>query len=104
MTARHKLFDRHPDKIPVIIIKHRTTYKKDPTQFKFLIQKDILLCKLICILRERIKMKAEDALFLYSHKTETLLSMDDTLGDIYDFHKDEDDILYLIYSGEDVFG
>lgn len=94
---------KYPERVPVIIEKEpAATQVGDLDKRKFLIPCDISVAQLIWIIRKRITLAAEKALFLYVGRTIPLTSA--SMGQVYDEHKDEDGFLYVSYSGENTFG
>ena len=55
------------------------------------------------IIRKRIKLAPEQAIFLFVGSG-TLPASVSTLQAVYDQHHDEDGFLYMTYSGENFFG
>jgi GABA(A) receptor-associated protein len=54
------------------------------------------------IIRKRIQLAPEKAIFLFVNKT--IPQSSSTMGQIYAEHKDEDSFLYIAYGGENTFG
>jgi len=69
---------------------------------KFLVPNDITIAQFMWIIRKRIQLSPEKAIFLFVNKTMPLSSA--TMGEIYADHKDEDSFLYVAYGGENTFG
>ena len=69
---------------------------------KYLVPKGVQFDQLIYIIRSRLVMKKETALFCYVNKR--LINGSVTIGELYDKHKAEDKFLYIQYAGENCFG
>ena len=69
---------------------------------KFLVPNDISVAQFMWIIRKRIQLPSEKAIFLFVNKT--IPQSSSTMGQIYTSHKDEDGFLYIAYSGENTFG
>jgi GABA(A) receptor-associated protein len=69
---------------------------------KFLVPNDISVAQFMWIIRKRIQLQSEKAIFLFVNKTIPQSSAN--MGQIYANHKDEDGFLYIAYSGENTFG
>ena len=54
------------------------------------------------VIRKRIKLSSEQAIFLFVNGTIPSTSV--VLYNLYDTCKDEDGFLYITYSGENTFG
>ena len=104
-----KLIDKYPDKVPVII--HRDMSCKDIIDIgplKYLIQNYITVAQLHYLVRKRIKLDKNKSFYLYANHSKSSLSIlnsNDTMIKIYNnYHNTEDGILYITYTGENVFG
>ena len=106
----NKLRLQYPDKVPVVIKKDKSSKKlTDIGTIKYLVQDHITVGQFIYILRKRIELQQEEALYLYANinnsKSQYVLSANDEMITIYNNYKNEKDcILYLVYAGENVFG
>jgi len=75
---------------------------------KYLVPGDLTVCQFMCVIRKRIKLEPEKAMFFFvndsrnNHNVAPLQSA--LLSAIYDQYKDEDGFLYITYSGETTFG
>lgn len=93
---------KYPDRAPVIIEKLPSSSIDDMEKKKFLIPNELSIGQLIWIIRKRIKLPAEKAIFIYVQRTIPATSF--SLGELYEEYKDEDGFLYMFYSGENTFG
>lgn len=103
-----KIKSKHPNSVPVIVELVRGSKSElliDKT--KYLVPEDLTIQQFMQIIRKRIKMDAEQALFLYiidaNNKT-IIPSMTGKIGEIYKNLGDTDGYLYLIYATENTFG
>ncbi|KAK4284371.1 hypothetical protein QN277_001216 [Acacia crassicarpa] len=97
-----KIKEKHPDRIPVIVDR---ADKSDITRIdknKYLVPADITVGQFVYIIRRRIKISSEKAIFVFVNST--LPPTASLMSAIYEEHKDEDGFLYLTYSGENTFG
>ena len=99
-----RLLKKYPDKIPVIIERDKSCTLDASEVFvsKFLVPADLTVGQLLYTLRTRIKLKPEQAIFVFFNKQ--IVSSADTMRQIYLRHKDKDDMLYGVYSNETTFG
>jgi GABA(A) receptor-associated protein len=92
---------KYPDRIPIIVERGQTC-KLDIDKKKYLVPHDLTMGQLIFVIRKRMKLAPEHALFLYVNgilpPTSALVSF------IYDQHKSDDGFLYVNYTEENTFG
>lgn len=96
---------KYPDKIPIICEKMEG--KKDSDipiidKKKYLVPNDFNFGQFIYVIRNRLKLPPEKAIFLFvggSIPTGTNI-----ISQIYESAKDKDGFLYIEYSGENTFG
>lgn len=99
------IMSKHPDKIPIICEKMNDNKNKDiPTidKSKYLVSKDLTMCQFLYVIRNRMKLPAEKAIFLFVGNT--IPTSSSMIINIYSQYKDADGFLYITYSGENVFG
>ncbi|XP_037550904.1 gamma-aminobutyric acid receptor-associated protein-like 2 [Nematolebias whitei] len=97
-----KIHSKYPDRVPVIVEKVSGSQIVDIDKRKYLVPSDITVAQFMWIIRKRIKLPSENAIFLFVDKTVPQSSI--TMGQLYDKEKDEDGFLYMAYSGENTFG
>ena len=107
-----RILKKYPDRIPVIVDKHSGSDIPDIDKHKFLIPSDLTVGQFIYVIRKRIQLNPEQAIFVFVNgrlpPTTSLMSQ------IYEEHverymenaKEEqvDGFLYISYSGENTFG
>ena len=94
--------EKYPDRVPVIIEKGSRTDIPDIDRVKFLIPSDLTLGQVVYVIRKRIKLNPEHAIFVFVNNT--LPPTSALVSSIYEEHADEDGFLYIVYSGENTFG
>ncbi|KAL5021174.1 hypothetical protein ScPMuIL_000329 [Solemya velum] len=97
-----KIKEKYKDRIPVIVEKDLKSAIPDIDKRKFLVPSDISVAQFMWIIRKRIQLPSEKAMFLFVGKI--LPQSSASMGQIYEEHKDEDGFLYIAYSGENTFG
>lgn len=97
-----RIRDKYPDRIPVIVQRAPRSSITDIDKQKFLVPSDLTVAQFMYIIRRRIQLPPEKAMFLFVNKV--LPATSATMGTIYEEHKDEDGFLYIGYSGENTFG
>lgn len=94
----------YPDRVPVIVEKKKECKDiPDLDKNKFLVPKDIVFSQFIYILRKKIKLSPDKGIFVFTNNK--LVPGSSNMNDIYEQEKDpNDNMLYVTYSGESVFG
>jgi GABA(A) receptor-associated protein len=99
----YKVLNKYIDRIPIICEKSSTqTQLPDIDKHKYLVHKDLTLGQFMYVIRKRMNLKAEEAIFLFV--SDTIPPSSSIIRDIYNKHKDHDGFLYMQYSKENVFG
>lgn len=96
-----KILRKYPDKVPVIFMPSGNVPEIDKR--KFIIPRDLLVSQLSYIVRQKIKLSPEKAMYLFFGKN-NLASSNMLLSEVYENYKDKDGILYATYSIENTFG
>jgi len=96
-----RIMKKYPYRIPVIVY---TTQKNMPAidKSKFLVPTDLTVGQFLYVIRKRIQLAPEKALFLFCGNT--LPQTSALCGSIYECNKDKDGFLYMIYTSENTFG
>ncbi|EEC05413.1 gamma-aminobutyric acid receptor associated protein, putative, partial [Ixodes scapularis] len=89
-----------PALLQVIVERAPNSHVPSIDKQKFLVPSDITVAQFMWIVRKRIHLSPEKALFVFVGRLMPHLSM----GDLYGTYRDEDGVLYLGYSGENTFG
>ena len=97
-----KITQSHPDKIPIIVEKIKGNSAQELDRHKFLVYRDVTVGQFMYVIRKRMKLRSDEALFLYIKNS--LLCMTDSMSVVYKDHHDDDGFLYLNYAGENTFG
>jgi len=98
----NRILAKYNDRIPVIVLKGSNCKLPDLDKKKFLVPLDLNFGQFIFIIRKRIKLSPEKAIFLFINNT--LPRSTDTLGKLYNELKNQDGFLYITYNGENTFG
>lgn len=97
-----KVRERHPDRLPVICEKVESSPINDLDKNKFLVPADLTVGQFVLVVRKRVILDAQQAIFLFINDTVPPTSAH--MSDLYEKHKDEDGFLYVKYAGENVYG
>ena len=99
------ILEKYPERVPLILEKltnDNDTLIPKIDKNKYLVPKDLTTGQLTYVIRKRLKVSPERALFIFCNGG--ILRANDLVSDIYKKNQDEDGFLYLIYSGEATFG
>ena len=100
-----RVLAKYPDRIPVIMEK-LSNNKKDGVpmldRVKFLVPKDVSVTQFTFIIRKRIELAPEKAIFIFVE--DNLPPSSALVSELYETYRDDDGFLYMKYSGENTFG
>ncbi|OWR46465.1 uncharacterized protein LOC116774124 isoform X2 [Danaus plexippus] len=95
---------KFPNKIPLIVERyHKERGLPTLDKTKFLVPEDITMSQFLVIIRNRIRIKPNQALYLIINNR-SMLSMSLTMSQAYELYGDEDGFLYITYASQEVFG
>ena len=104
LDEANRVLEKYPDRIPIIVERDNQRSNNLPVidKKKFLVPNDLTIGQFVYVIRKRIKLSPEKAIFLMIDnklpQTSTLMSK------IYQEEKHDDNFLYITYSSENVFG
>uniref|UniRef100_A0A6C0KAV9 Autophagy-related protein n=1 Tax=viral metagenome TaxID=1070528 RepID=A0A6C0KAV9_9ZZZZ len=97
-----RILQKYPDRIPIVCERSNNSDIPQIEKKKYLVPGDLTVGQFIFIIRKRVDLPPERAIFLFVNgtipPTAVLMSV------IYNEHRDKDGFLYIIYSGENTFG
>jgi len=97
-----RIRDKFPGRVPVIVERFRGADIPDIDKHKFLCPSNITVGQFCYIIRRRMTLPPEKALFLFVNNTLPLQSV--LMGQLYAEHVENDGFLYISYTGESTFG
>lgn len=100
-TESLKIRNKYPDRIPIIVIAGNNRVPQIDKS-KYLVPKDITVGQFLYIIRKRIKLNNENALFLFVDNV--LPPTSSLISEIDCNHKDDDGFIYFTYIDENTFG
>lgn len=104
ISESSRIIHKYPDRIPIICQHSHTDKKlKDIDKTKYLVPSDLTMGQFAYVIRKRMKINQEQALFLMLDNN-TLVPVSSLMSDIYANHKNEDGFVYIYYMGENTFG
>lgn len=93
---------KYPERIPVIVERGPNNDIPDIDKSKFLVPNDLTVGQMVYVIRKRIKLAPEKAIFIFINNV--LPPTSALMSSIYDQHANQDGFLYIVYSGESTFG
>ncbi|KAL4296785.1 hypothetical protein GQ457_12G017670 [Hibiscus cannabinus] len=95
-----RIRSKYPDRIPVIVEKAENSMVPDIDKtkllaFGFLVPAESTVGQFVCLVRKKIKLSAEKAIFVFVKNT--LPPTAALMSAIYEENKDEDGFLYVTY-------
>lgn len=98
-----RIHAKFPGRVPCIVQKSKNS-KTVPTidKEKFLVPGDLTLGQFVFVIRKRIELGSEKALFVFVGNS--LPTTGTLMRELYMKHADSDGFLYLMYCGESAFG
>merc|ERR1712223_303830 len=97
-----KIRRKYPDRVPVIVEEAPKARIGDLDKKKYLVPSDLTVGQFYFLIRKRISLRPEDALFFFVNNVIPPTSA--TMGSLYQEHHEEDSFLYIAYSDESVYG
>jgi GABA(A) receptor-associated protein len=100
----NRILSKYPDRIPVICERYHNASIDCPLidKNKYLVPVDLTLRQFMYVIRKRMKLPPEKAIFLFIN--DMIPNFHHTLSTIYENYKDSDGFLYVSYSFENTFG
>ena len=99
----HDITSKYPSRVPIIVEKARQAKDiPDIDKTKFLCPDSLTLGQFIYIIRRRLILPPEKALFVFINNILPVQSQ--FMKEIYSHHRDMDGFLYITYTGESTFG
>ena len=89
-------------RVPIVVEKIENSSIEDIDKHKFLVPSDLTVGQFMYVIRSRLKLTSEIAIFIFINNrmppTSALISQ------VYKENKNDDGFLYIQYSGENTFG
>ena len=94
--------NKYPDRVPIIVERYRDANLPNIDKSKYIVPKDMTLGQFIYVIRKRIKLDSNQALFVTINGI--LEGSSTIISNLYETHKDDDGFLYILYTSENTFG
>ena len=95
------MLKKYPNRIP-LIIKTQNTNIAQLKKSKYMVPNNMKIGNILHLIRTKIGLKSEEALFLFSNNT--LLQTSLPINEAYKLYASKDKILYIDYNIENTFG
>lgn len=96
-----RIHRKYPDRIPVILQKGNRL-APDIDRNKYLVPRDITFSSFVGVVRQRLKMKPDEALFILVNNS--LVTQTELMSNVYNKYKSPEGFLLLEYTLESTFG
>ena len=99
-----KMLDLYPDRVPVICepsAKSNIEITGSP-KIKYIVPRDITIGKFLLTIRQQMNLQSEQAIYIFVN--DILPPISSFVGQIYEKYKEKDKFLYMVFTGENVFG
>lgn len=99
-----KILEKYPDRVPVVCERASSSTRDCPyiDKNKYLVPRDLTIGQFIYVIRKRMHLQPEKALFLFMNGI--IPSSTSMIGDLYEYYKENDGYIYITYSLENTFG
>ena len=100
-----RIREKYPDRCPVIVQKHYRSENDVPDldKTKYLVPSDLSVGQLLYVIRKRMKLPCEKALYMFLGSG-IMLATSETMVNIYRNHRDDDNFVYFFFNTENTFG
>lgn len=105
LNESEEIVKKYPNRIPLIVEKlenKNDTIIPKIDKNKYLVPDDLTVGQLVYVVKKRIKLTPEKAIFIFCDNK--LLNSSLNMRQVYDTYRDKDGFVYIIYSGESTFG
>lgn len=101
-----RVLTKYPDRIPIICERTKANRPMLPNidKNKYLVPNTLTVGQFMYVIRKRIKLEAERALFLFIGSAQVIPATSSLISSLYEQHKDRDGFLYIVYTDENTFG
>jgi GABA(A) receptor-associated protein len=97
-----RIREKYPTRVPIVCEKSSATTLESIDKNKFLVPEDLTLGQFSYIIRKRLTIPSEIALFLIVNNT--MPTVNTQICDLLEQYGCEDGFLYIKYTGESTFG
>lgn len=98
-----RLRNKYPLLVPIIVQRDAKSDIPEIDKHKYLVPVEITLGQFLYIIRRRINLKPEKALYIFINN-KVIPPTAAVISHLYETYRDKDGFLYVTYSGENTFG
>ena len=99
-----EILSKYSNRIPIIVERASNSNNVPKIDInKFLVPSDLSMGQFMYVIRKRLKLDAYQSIYLFVDDT-VLVPSCDIMSSVYDRFKDDDQFLYIKYTGENTFG
>ena len=98
----YRIRQSYPDRVPIICEKSLNQDLPNIDKNKYLVPVDLTVGQFLFVIKRRIKLRHEEALYLFINGT--IPPTSELIGTTYEKHKNNDGFLYITYAKENTFG
>ena len=102
LSESSRIMKKYPKRIPVIVEKQINSSVNEIDKKKYLVPQELTISQFIYVIRKRIKLSDEQALFIFINNI--IPSSQKLIKEIYQTEKNKDGFLYVEYTSENTFG
>jgi len=95
-----RICQKYPDRVPIIIEVSNDLPKIDKS--KFLVPQELTVGQFLHIIRKRIQITPDKAIFIFVNNT--LPTLTSLISELQNSYRDSDGFLYMVCTGETVYG
>lgn len=106
LASSEKIMASHPDRLPVLVFTDSTWNRESIAPLdknKYLVPKDLTVGQFLYVIRKRIKLAPEKAMFLFVGKN-VLPPTSALMSEVYEDNKEDCGFLFCSICGESTFG
>jgi len=98
----NSILTKFPERVPVLVFRQKRSKVPDLDKHKYLVPSDLTIGQFMFVVRNRLKLREEVALFFNSGTY--ILSSGELMSVAYHKYKSTDGFLRIRYQGENTFG
>ena len=102
ISESSKIMSRHTDRVPIVVEAKKNSNLQDLDKHKYLVPKEMTIGQFLYVIRKRLKLKPDQAIFVFVDNK--MPSTSELITTLYERSKNEDGFMYILYSGENTFG
>lgn len=102
VAESRRIREKFPGRVPIVVELGAKSELPPIDKSKFLVPGDLTVGQFIYIIRKRLILPPDQAMFIFCGNTLPMTSQ--LMRELYYQHYDDDGFLYITYTGESTFG